>query len=293
MKPRALPLGCRLDRYVARLFALSYCAAFFLVVGLFVIIDMATNLDEYMSPDKSGVTPPTGMVGRYCLLQLPFLYHAFTHTSDAGPTRALAGATQALGGPAAFRLSESTAALGQLGARILFAPWFSSWWALLLAASVVVVVVRARRDLALLATTVLPLACTALGFALWQGAYDEYWYLPVAPCFALTLTLAATWWRPERTAIALVVLVLSAQPFRLSYAHDIYRMPEYGALARGAREIFRQTPVIRRLDTTFRVQALSDPGFPYETMGGRIADDGLFDATIDESGRVRFTPVPR
>jgi len=74
MRQRALPFPARLDRYVARLFALSYGAAFFLVVGLFVIIDMATNLDDYLASDKSGYSPPTIEVGRYYLLQLPFLY---------------------------------------------------------------------------------------------------------------------------------------------------------------------------------------------------------------------------
>jgi lipopolysaccharide export system permease protein len=74
MRPRALPFPGRLDRYVAWLFALSYAAAFFLVVGLFVIIDMATNLDEYLTPDKSGYVPPTAMVGEFYVLQLPFLY---------------------------------------------------------------------------------------------------------------------------------------------------------------------------------------------------------------------------
>ncbi len=74
MRPRALPFPSRLDRYVARLFALSYGAAFFLVVGLFVILDMATNLDEYLTPDKTGYAPPTALVGEFYLLQLPFLY---------------------------------------------------------------------------------------------------------------------------------------------------------------------------------------------------------------------------
>jgi lipopolysaccharide export system permease protein len=74
MRRRALPFPGRLDAYVARLFALSYAAAFFLVVGLFVILDMAANLDEYLAPDKSGYAPPTRLVGEFYLLQLPFLY---------------------------------------------------------------------------------------------------------------------------------------------------------------------------------------------------------------------------
>jgi lipopolysaccharide export system permease protein len=74
MRPRSLPWGCRLDRYVARLFALSFLAALLLVVGLFLILDMATNLDEYLTADATGYVPSTGMVARYYLLQLPFLY---------------------------------------------------------------------------------------------------------------------------------------------------------------------------------------------------------------------------
>jgi len=74
VRPRNLPFPARLDHYVARLFVSSYAAAFFLVVGLFVILDMATNLDDYLTADKSGAAPSTALVGRYYLLQLPFLY---------------------------------------------------------------------------------------------------------------------------------------------------------------------------------------------------------------------------
>jgi lipopolysaccharide export system permease protein len=74
MSARPLRFGGRLDRYVARLFGLSYLTAFFLVVGLFLIIDMATNLDDYLKPDRDGVTASSGEVAHYYLLQLPFLY---------------------------------------------------------------------------------------------------------------------------------------------------------------------------------------------------------------------------
>jgi lipopolysaccharide export system permease protein len=74
MRPRALPLAARLDRYVTRIFALAYLAAFFLVIGLILIIDLATNLDEYLSKDASGYSPSSGLVGQFYLLKLPFLY---------------------------------------------------------------------------------------------------------------------------------------------------------------------------------------------------------------------------
>ena len=74
MRPRNLQFPSRLDRYVTRLFAVSYGSAFFLVVGLILIIDMATNLDGYLTPDKEGHVPSTGLIGAYYGLQLPFLY---------------------------------------------------------------------------------------------------------------------------------------------------------------------------------------------------------------------------
>jgi len=63
-----------LDRYVARLFLLSYLTAFFLVVGLFLIIDMATNLDDYLSADAEGHSPAVSLVIGFYALQLPFIY---------------------------------------------------------------------------------------------------------------------------------------------------------------------------------------------------------------------------
>ncbi len=71
---RALIKGGRLDRYVMRLFGLSYLAAFLLVVGLYVIIDSSVNLDEYLTEHADGTMPGMGTIGRYYALHLPFLY---------------------------------------------------------------------------------------------------------------------------------------------------------------------------------------------------------------------------
>lgn len=74
MRFRSLPLGARLDRYVLSLFGFAYLAALFLVVGLFLILDLATHLDDYLAPDKAGNTTPLATVVRFYLLQVPFLY---------------------------------------------------------------------------------------------------------------------------------------------------------------------------------------------------------------------------
>ncbi|MEW6071814.1 MAG: LptF/LptG family permease [Planctomycetota bacterium] len=74
MRIGGLQVGGRLDRYVAWLFVKSYLAAFFLVVGLYLIMDMAAKLDEYLGPGKDGSSPPGLDVVRLYALQLPFLY---------------------------------------------------------------------------------------------------------------------------------------------------------------------------------------------------------------------------
>ncbi|MCZ6598298.1 MAG: LptF/LptG family permease [Planctomycetota bacterium] len=74
MTGRALMVGGRLDRYVARLFAASYLAALLLVVGLFLILNMAVDLDEFLEPGDDGTSPSMGLVLRYYALKLPFYY---------------------------------------------------------------------------------------------------------------------------------------------------------------------------------------------------------------------------
>jgi lipopolysaccharide export system permease protein len=69
-----LRIGGRADRYVARLFAASYGTAFLVVVGLFLILDLSTNLDEFVKPGPDGTAPPGLDVVRYYLLHIPFLY---------------------------------------------------------------------------------------------------------------------------------------------------------------------------------------------------------------------------
>ena len=46
---RPLPLFGRIDRYVLMHFVQSYMTAMLLMTGLFMVIDMASNLDDYLS----------------------------------------------------------------------------------------------------------------------------------------------------------------------------------------------------------------------------------------------------
>ncbi len=115
MALRWLPIGGRLDRYVARLFAQSYLAAFFLVIGLYVVLDLSVNLDEYLQPGAGAAKPSMLLVARYYALHVPFLYLEMSPfvTLVAG----LFSAARCV------RDNELVAALGAgISARRLFAP---------------------------------------------------------------------------------------------------------------------------------------------------------------------------
>lgn len=74
MKRGRLRVLGRIDRYVLALFSTSYATAFLLVVGLYMILDMAQNLDEYLSPFADGTRPSSWLIVRYYALQIPFRF---------------------------------------------------------------------------------------------------------------------------------------------------------------------------------------------------------------------------
>lgn len=74
MRFAGLKVGGHLDRYVGSLFLTSYITALLVVVGLFFILDMAGNLDEFLEPWPDGSSTPTVYLARYYVLNLPFLF---------------------------------------------------------------------------------------------------------------------------------------------------------------------------------------------------------------------------
>ncbi|MEO1697061.1 MAG: LptF/LptG family permease [Planctomycetota bacterium] len=71
---RPLPLFGRLDRYVVLHFVQSYLTAMLLMTGLFMVIDMASNLDDYLEAWDDGTTVPASVLARYYVLNLPYLF---------------------------------------------------------------------------------------------------------------------------------------------------------------------------------------------------------------------------
>ncbi len=74
MRVGRLIVGGRLDRYVGSLFVSSYITALLVIVGLFFILDMAGNLDDFLEPWPDGSSVSGVLLARYYLLNVPFLY---------------------------------------------------------------------------------------------------------------------------------------------------------------------------------------------------------------------------
>lgn len=74
MTRRRNSFGGRLDRYVASIFVASYATALLVVIGLYFIMDLATNLDDFLEPWVGGESAPASVVVLYYLLNLPYLF---------------------------------------------------------------------------------------------------------------------------------------------------------------------------------------------------------------------------
>jgi hypothetical protein len=73
MKVGGLQLLGKVDRYVGSLFIGAYATSMLLIVGLAIILDLASNL-KFFETWEDGTEPPTSWVLRYCALNTPFLY---------------------------------------------------------------------------------------------------------------------------------------------------------------------------------------------------------------------------
>jgi hypothetical protein len=115
------------------------------------------------------------------------------------------------------------------------------------------------------------------------------------PAVVLTLTLSATALRPPAVAraasIALLAGAVAIVPARTRFAGTLVRMPEYGALVDGSRELVRQARPMRAVRTEFSLPPTSNPQFIYEILGGRIDLASPWIGVIQPDGHVVYREI--
>jgi len=227
------------------------------------------------------------------VLQLPFLVHHLTaphlRAVDVPPW---GGLERALYDPYTLRLGESSAAFVAAVEFLLVSPARFPHVGWLLVAAAVIVAARFRRDGAVLAATLGPLASVVAGFSLWRGAgFQHYWYVSVMPAVALTVALSLTGLATARVGrvlpTLLLVAVVAGIPGRARAAWATVPMPAYGPLVRGSRMVLQRLPEVRAI-TMPGLHETTDPAFVYEVLGGHISASAPFAARIGPGGEVSF-----
>ena len=228
------------------------------------------------------------------VLEAPFLVDVALHGGNrTSPTVVVGNVSYTVQNPGTLRPAAAFHALADASGAIVLSPWSFAWFGTLLVACAVVTAFRTRHDITVPCVTIVPLLAAVGAFSLWQLTFERYWFLTLAPSAALTIGLALTAWRPAASLVAtfLVLLVLAAQPSRFDDAKKINRLPEYGAIVRGSRDIRRRVAEVRSIETEFSLPPSTDRNVIYEILGGRVTQTAPYAATIERTGHARFTPA--
>jgi hypothetical protein len=148
----------------------------------------------------------------------------------------------------------------------------------------------------LLSVTLLPQVAAIIGYAFYVGDFlDYYYYLSLMPAAVLTLMLSVTALRPawlaHKVGLAVLLGALSIVPARIRVAATLHRMPEYGALVQGSRELVQQGRAMRAIQTEFVLPPTSDSQFIYRILGGRLDSASSWIGIIQSDGHVSYKEV--
>ena len=166
----------------------SYTGAVFAALGVFAAMVTPLLIERrWQETLRHGAV----IAGVVALLQVPWAVHRLSSPDAAPVMGAVTGSLeQVLTGRAAPQVEVSVRGFV---AAFSFIQGFpnslpAAGWMLLVAA--VVTAIRYRRDPAMLAVVLLPQALAIIGYALFQGGLDHYYYLSLMPAAVLTIVLA-------------------------------------------------------------------------------------------------------
>jgi hypothetical protein len=269
----------------------AYTGTIFVALGVFaaLLVDECVRWDWPAAWRRALVI--AGAVGA---LQVPYLIHQvtqrFSHPAMGAVTGSLTGIMR---GNDHLRLAASAAQYAHALTFIQFSPWHLSAAGRILVGCAVLLAVRYRHDPALLAVTLLPQLAAIVGYALWLGSLEDYYYLSLMPAAVVTVLLGATAFVPVRiahvVAIALFIGAVAIVPARLRFSARLPRLPEYGVLVAASRQIVRLKQPMRSIQPEFELPPTTDPEFIFRILGGRIDRHAEWRAVISPDGRVTYS----
>ena len=192
-------------------------------ISVFVISELAAR------NWKGALQRASASIGVVLLLQVPFILHFVLSGSPdpVGPTAVIGQVSAMAVTPDTIRIVDAFAAVASATDFILLRPWNPAGTAVALSFALALAAYRCRNDWLLAGASVLPVVVATVGFAFWQLAYDQYWFLTLMPSIVLVLwsALNARSRAVPLVGVALVVAAVVAQPWRILDAHTFARLP--------------------------------------------------------------------
>lgn len=269
----------------------AYTGAIFVAISIFaaLLVDECVHRD-WRAAWRRGLV----IAGAVGALQVPYVIHQVAQRFSDPAMGAVTGSiTGIMRGNDHLRLATSAAYYAHALTFIQLSPWHLNAAGWILLGCAVLLAVRYRHDRALLAVTLLPQFAAILGYALWLGDLQHYYYLSLMPAAVLTVLLGATALVPVRIAhvvgMALLVGAVAVVPARLRFAASLPRLPAYGVLVAASRQIVRQKQPMRSIKPEFELPPTTDPEFIFRILGGRIDRRAEWRAVIWPDGRVTYS----
>jgi hypothetical protein len=267
----------------------AYTGAVFLTLSVFAALLIEAALARRWSTVARRLAVIAGVV---VALQIPWLIHHARHPGETGMTVVSDGLVSVLTGRAAPRPGVSAVGLVSSLMELHALPGPVALWATVLILGGIGLAIGHRADVVLLSMTLLPLLLVVLGYSLWLLNLDSYFYLSIAPTAAMTVVLGMAGWVPARRwsliGVALVVVGLASAPTRVARAATLFSLPQYRALAGGARLIAENGRPVRSVDADFDLPPTCNAEFLYLVVGGRLDPSAEWGAVILRDGQVEY-----
>jgi len=275
----------------------AYTGAAFVTLGVFV----TALLDPLVRGERALVRRNLLVLAAVVvLLQLPYLVHQMRTGFRESAMGAVTGSIGRIAtGSAPPQLATSVAGYVHALDVIQVAPVTVAFTPLVVVLCGVIVSVRYRRDTVVLMTVLLPQVAAIVGYGLFLGALDAYYYLSLMPAAVLTVVLAAppvpsapsSGQIPQLGAIALLAAAVAIVPMRLRHATVFFRLPVYQALIDGSRRIATLRQPMRAIRTEFALPPTGDPEFAYLILGGRLDRQSPWIGVITPTGEVKYRRI--
>jgi hypothetical protein len=269
----------------------AYTGAIFVALGIFAALVADEVVQRNWRTALRRALVVAAVVGA---LQIPYLVYQATQRFDRPAMGAVTGSIAGvLRGSNELRVSASAAAYTHAVAFIQLSPWTIGGVGWILIACGVLLVLRYRHDPVLVAVTVLPQIAAVIGYAVWAGDLEDYYYLSLMPAAVMTMLLGATALLPvpvaRAAAIALLAAALAIVPARLRFAAGLPRLPSYEILVSGSRQIARRKQPMRSIEAQFALPPTTDPEFIFRILGGQIDRRAEWRALVAPDGHVSYS----